>query len=42
MGHRTKGIFKVKEGEANGEVMMFSIIENGCTGKDMIKGAVNP
>ena len=22
--------------------MIFSIIENGCDGKDMIKGAINP
>ena len=42
MGHRAKDISKVKEGEVNGEVMVFGIIENGCDGKDMIKGAINP
>ena len=42
MGHRSKSISKVKESKADWEVMMFGIVKNGCDGKDMFKGAIDP
>ena len=41
MGHRTKSASKVKEGKANGNVMMFGIVKTGCDGKNMFKGTIN-